>query len=85
MALIVDVIQKLKGKVDGEKAVEAAKSFKFASPRGPISIDPATRDIVMNEYLVEVTKGPGGRLVQKQIGVIENVKDACKDLKIKPC
>jgi branched-chain amino acid transport system substrate-binding protein len=85
MALIVDVIQKLKGKVSGEAAVEAAKGWKFASPRGPISIDPATRDIVMNEYLVEVTKGPGGRLVQKQIGVIENVKDACKDLKIKPC
>jgi branched-chain amino acid transport system substrate-binding protein len=85
MALIVDVIQKLKGKVDGEKAIEAAKGWKFNSPRGPIMIDPETRDIVMNEYLVEVVKGPGGRLVQKQIGVIENVKDACKALKIKPC
>ena len=85
MALIVDVVQKLKGKMDGDKAIEAAKGWKFNSPRGPIMIDPETRDIVMNEYLSEVVKGPDGRLVQKQIGVIENVKDACKALKIKPC
>jgi len=85
MALIVDVVQKLKGKIDGDKAIEAAKGWKFNSPRGPIMIDPETRDIVMNEYLSEVVKGPDGRLMQKQIGVIENVKDACKALKIKPC
>ncbi len=85
MALIVDVIQQLKGKIDGDKAIAAAKGWKFNSPRGPISIDPETRDIVMNEYLVEVVKGPDGRLMQKQIGVIENVKDACKALKVKPC
>ncbi len=84
-ALIVHVVQQLKGKIDGDKAIAAAKGWKFASPRGPIMIDPETRDIVMNEYLNEVVKGPGGRLVQKQIGVIENVKDACKALKIKPC
>src|SRR5437773_4952698 len=72
MALIVDVVQKLKGKIDTEKALEAAKSFKYSSPRGPISIDPETRDIVMNEYLSEVIK-KDGRLVQKVIGKIDNV------------
>jgi branched-chain amino acid transport system substrate-binding protein len=85
MALIAHVIQQLKGKIDGDKAIAAAKGWKFNSPRGPISIDADTRDIVMNEYLVEVVKGKDGRLVQKQIGVIENVKDACKALKVKPC
>jgi branched-chain amino acid transport system substrate-binding protein len=85
MALIVHVIQRLKGKIDGDKAIEAAKTFKYNSPRGPISIDPETRDIVMNEYLVEVVKGPDGRLRQKQIGKIDNVKDACKAQKIAPC
>jgi branched-chain amino acid transport system substrate-binding protein len=85
MALIVHVVQQLKGKIDGDKAIEAAKTFKFNSPRGPISIDPATRDIVMNEYLVEVVKGPDGKLHQKQIGKIDNVKDACKAEKIPPC
>jgi branched-chain amino acid transport system substrate-binding protein len=85
MALITHVAQQLKGKMDGEKAIAAAKSFKFASPRGPISIDPETRDIVMNEYLSEVVKGPNGRLTQKVIGQIDNVKDACKAQKIAPC
>jgi branched-chain amino acid transport system substrate-binding protein len=85
MALIAHVAQQLKGKIDGEKAVAAAKTFKFNSPRGPISIDPDTRDIVMNEYLSEVVKGPDGKLMQKVIGQIDNVKDACKSQKIAPC
>jgi branched-chain amino acid transport system substrate-binding protein len=85
MALIVHVAQQLKGNMDGDKAIEAAKTFKYNSPRGPISIDPATRDIIMNEYIVEVVKGPDGRLRQKLLGKIENVKDACKEQKIAPC
>jgi branched-chain amino acid transport system substrate-binding protein len=86
MALITHVVQQLKGKVgDADKALEAAKGWKFNSPRGPISIDPATRDIVMNEYLSEVVKGKDGKLHQKAIGKIENVKDPCKEQKIGPC
>ena len=85
MALIVHMVQQLKGKIDADKAIAAAKTFKYNSPRGPISIDPDTRDIVMNEYLSEVVKGKDGRLQQKVIGTIENVKDACKALKIAPC
>ncbi len=86
MALITHVVQQLKGKVgDADKALEAAKGFKFNSPRGPISIDPATRDIVMNEYLSEVVKGKDGKLHQKAIGKIENVKDPCKEQKVGPC
>ena len=61
------------------------KGWKYNSPRGPISIDPDTRDIVMNEYLVEVVKGKDGKLHQKQLGKIDNVKDPCKEQKIGPC
>ena len=85
MALIVHIVQQLKGKIDTDQALAAAKTFKFNSPRGPISIDPDTRDIVMNEYLSEVVKGPDGKLMQKVIGKIDNVKDACKARKIAPC
>jgi branched-chain amino acid transport system substrate-binding protein len=84
MAAIVHVVQSLKGQIDSEKALEALKGWKFDSPRGPIMIDPATRDIVMNEYLSEVTL-KDGRLFQKVIGQIEAVKDACKEQKIGPC
>jgi branched-chain amino acid transport system substrate-binding protein len=85
MAAIVHAVAALKGKVEGDKAVEALKGWGYKSPRGPILIDPDTRDIVMNEYLSEVVKGPDGKLHQKQIGKIDNVKDACKALKIPPC
>ncbi len=85
MAAIVHVVQALKGKIETDKALEALKGWKFQSPRGPIMIDPATRIlIVMNEYLSEVTL-KDGRLFQKVIGKIENVKDICKEQKIGPC
>jgi len=85
MAAIVAAIQATKGKLDGDAALAALKGWKFASPRGPIMIDPATRDIVMNEYLSEVVKGPDGKLHQKILSTINNVKDPCKELKVGPC
>ena len=85
MAAIVHVVQALKGKIDTDKALAALKGWTFDSPRGPIMIDPVTRDIIMNEYLSEVVMGSDGKLRQKAIGKIERVKDACKELKIGPC
>jgi branched-chain amino acid transport system substrate-binding protein len=84
MAAIVHAVQATKGKLDADKALEALKGWKYNSPRGPISLDPATRDIIMTEYLSEATM-KDGRVFQKVIGKIDNVKDACKDLKIPPC
>jgi len=84
MAAIAHVIKELKGKVDGDKAVALLKGWKYASPRGPIQIDPETRDIIMNEYLSQAVY-ENGRVVQKNIGKIEAVKDVCKANKIGPC
>jgi branched-chain amino acid transport system substrate-binding protein len=84
MAAIAHAIQATKGKMDAEQSLAALRGWKFASPRGPILIDPDTRDIVMNEYLSEVIM-KNGRLYQNTIATVENVKDACKALKIPPC
>jgi branched-chain amino acid transport system substrate-binding protein len=84
MAAIAHVVRTLGGRIDAEGAMKALKGWKYDSPRGPISIDPATRDIVMNEYLSELVL-KDGRLVQKNIGVIEAVKDMCKELKQGKC
>src|SRR5262245_15490031 len=84
MAAIVHVIQALRGKIEADSALEALKGWKFNSPRGPIMIDAATRDIVMNEYLSEAVM-KDGRVFQKTIGKIDAVKDACKEQKIGPC
>ena len=50
-----------------------------------LPLTPETRDIIMNEYLVEVVKGSDGKLHQKLLGKIDNVKDPCKEQKIGPC
>ena len=85
MAAIAHAVTALKGQLDPDKVQAALKGWKYAdSPRGPIMIDPATRDIVMNEYLSELVK-KDGRLYQKNIGVITAVKDMCKELKQGKC
>ena len=85
MAAIVHAVQATKGKMDGDAAVKSLLGWKFDSPQGPIMIDPETRDIVMNEYLDEVVKGPDGKLHEKVISQIDQVKDQCKALAIGPC
>ncbi|MEW6688607.1 MAG: ABC transporter substrate-binding protein [Pseudomonadota bacterium] len=84
MAAIAHVVTTLKGKIDPDQALAALKGWKFDSPRGPIMIDPQTRDIVMNEYLSELVKS-GGQLVQKNLSTIRAVKDMCKELKEGKC
>jgi branched-chain amino acid transport system substrate-binding protein len=84
MAAIVHAIQATKGKLEPDAALASLKGWKSTSPRGPIMIDPETRDIVMNEYLSEVIM-KDGRLFQKLIATTEAVKDPCKALKVPPC
>jgi hypothetical protein len=48
-------------------------------------IDPETRNIIMNEYLSEVVKGPDGKLHEKVLSEINQVKDQCKAQAIGPC
>jgi len=84
MALIFDAIKQQKGKLDPEKTMEIFKHWKFAnSPRGPISIDPETRDIIQPEYLREVRK-VGGQLANVEIETLSPaVKDPWKELQKK--
>jgi branched-chain amino acid transport system substrate-binding protein len=84
MDAIFHVIKAQKGRIDPEKTMELLKSYKNPnSPRGPISIDPETRDIVHNEYLREVRK-VGGQLVNVEIETFATaVKDPWKALQKK--
>ena len=86
MAAIVHALHATNGKIgDGDAAVKSLLGWKFASPQGPIEIDPQTRDIVMNEYLDEVIKGSDGKLHEKVLMTVPAVKDQCKTLAIGPC
>jgi branched-chain amino acid transport system substrate-binding protein len=77
MHAIDAALQKSSGKTDGGSLVDAAKGLSWESPRGPISIDPETRDIIQNVYIRKVEK-VGGRLMNVEIDTIPNVKDPAK-------
>ncbi|GJI93943.1 ABC transporter substrate-binding protein [Duganella caerulea] len=72
MGMIYETIRKLGGAVTGDKAMQTLAGMKRDSPRGPISIDPATRDIVQNMYIREVKK-VNGKLVNEPIAVLRDV------------
>ncbi len=77
MHLIYEALKKTGGKTDGDSLIGAAKGMKWESPRGPVSIDPETRDIVLTVYIRRVQK-VGGQLVNVEIDKFENVKDPVK-------
>jgi branched-chain amino acid transport system substrate-binding protein len=52
--LIYEALKKTSGNTDAETAIGAMKGMAWESPRGPISIDPRTRDIVQNIYVRKV-------------------------------
>jgi branched-chain amino acid transport system substrate-binding protein len=75
MAAIFHAIKEQKGKIDPDKTMAALKGWKNPnSPRGPITIDPVTRDIVQNEYLRRLDR-VNGKLQNVEIQTIEQVKD----------
>jgi len=75
--LIYQALKKTAGKSDGGTLVEAMKGMKWESPRGPISIDPDTRDIVQNIYIRKVEK-VDGELYNVEFATFEAVKDPGK-------
>ncbi len=77
MHLIYAALKKTNGNTDGEALINAAKGMKWESPRGPISIDPDTSDIVQNVYVRKVEK-VDGKLVNVVIDTLPNVKDPVK-------
>jgi branched-chain amino acid transport system substrate-binding protein len=78
MAAIAAVVTKLGGKLDADKAMEVFKSYKTESPRGPIEIDPETRDIVQSVYVRRVEK-KDGHFVNVEFDRFPHVKDPAKE------
>jgi len=77
MHLIYEALKKTAGATDGDALVAAAKGMKWESPRGPVAIDPETRDVVQTVYIRRVEK-VGGQLLNVEFDKIENVKDPFK-------
>jgi branched-chain amino acid transport system substrate-binding protein len=80
MNAIYAMIKETKGKFDGDQAMAFFKNWKDPnSPRGPIEIDPKTRDVIQNIYIRRVEK-VDGKLANVEFDTIPNVKDPWKEL-----
>ncbi|MES2031261.1 MAG: ABC transporter substrate-binding protein [Pseudomonadota bacterium] len=78
--LVYEALKKTGGKADGDSLIAAMKGMKWESPRGPISIDPDTRDIVQNIYIRKVEK-VDGELYNIEFATFDAVKDPGKTKK----
>jgi len=72
--LIYEALSKTEGSVDGEMVIGAMKGTAWESPRGPMSIDPETRDVVHNIYLRKVER-VDGELYSVEFAKYEAVKN----------
>ena len=77
MHLIDEALKKTGGDADGDKFIAAARGLKWMSPRGPVMINPATRDIVQTVYIRKVEK-VGGKLQNVEFDQVPEFKDPGK-------
>jgi branched-chain amino acid transport system substrate-binding protein len=76
--MIYQVVEKLGPRPNPDEAMKLMSNMKFDSPRGPIQIDPATRDIVQNVYLRKVVDN-SGRIQNRNFETVPMVKDPWKE------
>ncbi|MDP3669380.1 MAG: ABC transporter substrate-binding protein [Telluria sp.] len=77
MHVIFEALKKTGGDAGGDKFIAAASSLKWMSPRGPVRIDPATRDIVQTIYIRKVEK-VNGKLQNVEFDQVADFKDPGK-------
>jgi len=77
MHLIYEALKKTNGSTDGAALVEAMKGMSWMSPRGPVTVDPATRETIQNIYIRRVER-VNGELYNVEFATIANFKDPSK-------
>jgi branched-chain amino acid transport system substrate-binding protein len=77
MHLIYEALKKTNGATDGAAVVDAMKGQSFVSPRGPVTVDPDTREMIQNIYIRRVER-VGGELYNVEFATIPSFKDPSK-------
>jgi|SRR5208282_3778348 len=77
MHLIYEALKKTNGSTDGDALIAAMKGMSWISPRGPITIDPATREVIQNIYIRKVER-VNGELYNVEFATIPDFKDPSK-------
>jgi branched-chain amino acid transport system substrate-binding protein len=79
MHLIYEALKKTGGKT-GDAMLAAMKGMAWESPRGAMSVDPQTRDVVHDEYIRKVER-VDGQLYNVELSKVEAVKDPVRGAK----
>ena len=79
MHVIYEALKKTKGNTDGKALIDAVKGMSWESPRGPMTIDAKTRDVVQTMYIRRVEK-KGNQLINVVFDKVEKVKDPANPL-----
>jgi branched-chain amino acid transport system substrate-binding protein len=79
MDVIFHMLKATDGKGNGEAMINAAKGYSWQSPRGPMMIDPKTREAVQNFYVTKVER-EDGVMVNKPVATYKDVKDPWHDM-----
>jgi branched-chain amino acid transport system substrate-binding protein len=77
MNLIYEALNRTDGSTDGDALIGVMKGRAWESPRGPILIDPETRDIVQDIYVRRLQR-VNGELYNVEFDKFEAVKDPIK-------
>lgn len=77
MHLIYEALKKTNGSTNGDALVSAMKGLSWTSPRGPMTIDPETREVIQNIYIRKVER-VDGELYNVEFATIPNFKDPSK-------
>jgi branched-chain amino acid transport system substrate-binding protein len=77
MHMIYQALKKTNGSTDGAAVVDAMKGLSWVSPRGPVTVDPDTREMVQNIYIRRVER-VGGELYNIEFATIPSFKDPSK-------
>jgi branched-chain amino acid transport system substrate-binding protein len=77
MHLIYEALKSTRGSTDGTSLVTAMKGLRWMSPRGPVTVDPETREMIQNIYIRKVER-VSGELYNVEFATIPNFKDPSK-------
>jgi branched-chain amino acid transport system substrate-binding protein len=79
MTMIAQMIRATDGKPDGDKAMAAIRNYAWESPRGPVKVDPQTRELIQNIYIRRIEK-VNGVYVNRPFKTYPAVRDAGEKL-----
>lgn len=81
MTMLFHMLKATNGQPDGDKMMAAIKGYAWNSPRGPVKVDPDTRELIQNDYVTKVEK-VNGQLANVVLKTYPDINDPWHVLKI---